>query len=273
MQQSYYIDLGGIKDGPHSLVNIMRRIRTGKITPDTLIYSENKETPQRANAIEEIALFFTRQPEAAPEPGTSGKPQEHIPLSIGQLLRNSWQFTLEHNIMTVYAGGLLLLNILLAITLVSWFGFIAGGLLAWAASITCHNFYMIFVLRLYRRQPISSGFINRNLAPVLPTLFLACGTLAFMMGGGLLLLVIPCMIVSIYYIFVPFLIIDQKYGVVEAMHASRLLLQKHNQQYVRFVTILILIHYICLTLIIPIPLTLPMFAAALAELYEKITTS
>ena len=52
MQHSYYIDLSGIKDGPHSLVNIMRRIRIGKITPETLIYIDKEDLPQRASSIE-----------------------------------------------------------------------------------------------------------------------------------------------------------------------------------------------------------------------------
>jgi hypothetical protein len=272
MQHSYHIDLGGIKDGPHTLVSIMRRIRIGKVTPDTLIYIDSNPVPERASAIEDIALFFERAPETG-TPHESKPTQAHIPLSIGRLLRESWHFTLQHNIMTVYAGGLMLINILLAAGLVGQFGFITGGLLAWAICIICHNFYLIFMLRLYRGQPISSDFINRQLAPSLPSLLLACIILALMMGGGLLLFIIPCLIVSVYYIFVPFLMIDHNYKTVEAMHASRLLLMKHNQQYTRLITILILMHYICLLLIIPIPLTLPMFTAALADLYEKISNS
>lgn len=272
MQHTYYVDLGGVKDGPHTLVSIMRRIRTGKIQPDTLIYTGQDTTPRPANTIQDIAHFFRREPDPSEE-----QPQhvsgEHVPLSIRKLIHDSWQFTIEHNSMTVYAGGLMLTNIMIAAGLVNMLGTITGGLLAWAFCILCHNLYMIFMLRLYRHQPISSDFINRQMAPALSTIITSCVILAFMMGGGLLLLVVPCLLVSVYYIFVPFLIIDHQYGTVEAMHASRLLLQKHNQQYTRLVAILILMHYICLLLVIPIPLTLPMFTSALADLYEKISNS
>ncbi len=274
MQHSYYIDLSGIKDGPHSLVNIMRRIRIGKITPETLIYIDKEDLPQRASAIEEISLFFVQAPTAQENSENTAKgPRAHTPISLRKLLNDSWRFTLQNNIMTVYAGGLTLINILIAATLVNALGLITGGLLSWAICILCHNFYLVFMLRLYRGQPISSDFINRQLSPIVPTLMLACITLALMMGGGLILLVVPCLIVSVYYVFVPFLIIDHKYGLIESMQASRLLLHKHNQQYVRLVTILVLMHYICLLFIIPIPLTLPMFTSALAELYEKLTSS
>jgi hypothetical protein len=253
----------------------MRRIRTGKITPDTLIYTDSSELPERASAIEDIAIFFVRPETEAANQKAAGRSagDSHTQLSIRKLLHDSWQITMQHNSMTVYAGGLVLVNLLLAAGLIGSLGLVTGGLLSWAICITCHNFYLIFMLRLYRGQAISSDFINRQFGPVIPTFLLACTILALMMGGGLLLFVIPCLIVSIYYIFVPFLIVDHKYKLVEAMHASRLLLQKRNQQYVRLITILILMHYICLLLIIPIPLTLPIFASAISDLYEKITNS
>jgi hypothetical protein len=269
MQNTYYIDLNGIKDGPHNLVNIMRRIRTGKVGPDTLIHVGDSPTSIPAKQIEEISHFFTR--EKAPE--TPALAAAQAPLSISRLIGNSWQFTIEHNIMTVYAGLLVLLNAMASMWLVNNLGYLQGGVLAWIFCVTCHNFYLVFMLRLYRGQTFSSDFFNNRLQPILGTLFLSCIILALMMVGGLVLLVLPLMIVSVYYIFVPFLILDHKYKMVEAMHASRLLLQKNNQQYLRLVVILILTHYICMTMIVPLPLTLPMFTAALAELYEKISNS
>src|SRR5688572_5602401 len=101
MQHTYYIDLSGIKDGPHTLVTIMRRIRTGKVKPDTLIYTDGEAIPKRASDIEEISLFFTHDDSASS--GESRQPVQ-AQLSVSRLLRDSWQFTIQHSVMSVYAG-------------------------------------------------------------------------------------------------------------------------------------------------------------------------
>lgn len=260
----YYIDIDGRKDGPVDLVTLMRRIRAQKITPDTRLYINDTPETVRAGDVPEISLFFAHGEPKAPDT------EPEIP-SLFSRLHKGWQFTIEHNVMTVYAGGLLLLSLLLALRLVGNWSFTFGGLLAWCIFITFHNVYLIFSLRLHRGQTLSRDFIDRKLTPMLPSLIIASSGLALMMAGGLILLVIPGLIVAVLYAFVPFLILDHRYDLVEAMHASRLLLQKQRGKYSASVALLIVMHLACVLLIVPIPLSLPVFSAALADIYEEVS--
>ncbi len=260
---SYYIDNNGQKDGPHDLVTIMRRIRAGKIGRDTLIYVGTSEDALPAGRIDEIALFFDNVP--IEEKHTRPSYER----SLDDLVRIGWQFLAEHHIITVYAGGMLLLSMMLAMSLINSLGWVMGGMAAWAVFLIFHNLYFVFMLRYYRGQTLGSDFINENLSPILLTLLVTSIALALMMAGGLMLLIVPGVIVSVMYIFSPFLILDRRYGVAESMYGSRLLLQKRGRKYVKLISMLVFCHVLCLLLIIPIPITLPIFAAALAELYEE----
>lgn len=271
MVQQYYIDNNGAKDGPHDLLTIMRRIRAEKIGPDTLIFVDDAADSKPANQIHDIALFFTRTPaQLGPE---THKQEPAGKVSMHDVLQESWRFTYDNNIMTVFAGGLVLLAIMLAAGLVSSMGAAIGGMLSWIVFVILHYIFFIFILRIYRMQPFSADFINRQFAPVLPILLFAGIVLALMMIGGFFLLVIPGILVAVYYIFAPFFIYDRRMSLVEAMYASRLLVQKHNRRYQRMFSMLVLMYIGCLILIFPIPVALPMFAVTLARVYEELSIS
>src|SRR5262249_45661681 len=144
MSQHYYIEIAGAKDGPHDLVTLMRRIRAGKIAPHTQIYKEGEDTPLPASKIEEIAPFF-EQSHIEPE-------TEEAPPSLFTLLQEGWRFTFEHNIMTVFAGGMLLVSFVFALLCFGLFPPAIAAVPIWIFFIILHNLYLIFVLRLYRGQ-------------------------------------------------------------------------------------------------------------------------
>lgn len=265
MTHHYYIDTNGAKDGPHDLVTIMRRIRTGKVTRDTLIYHNGEETPSAAHAIHDIALFFEQEPAVNTRPVFS--------LRLRDILSTGWHFTAENNVMTVYAGALLIVSLLIGLLLLSLMEVLPGLLLGWCVFLTLHNLYFVFLLRIYRRQSVSVDFIHSQVVPVLATLVPTSIVLGLMTAGGALLLLIPGIIVAALYIFVPFLLLDYRFQLVEALHASRLLLQKHNRRYLTSIMMLVALHLVCVALIIPIPLTLPLFAASLAAIYEELSLS
>ena len=102
----------------------MRRIRTKKISADTLIFVDNAEQSIPAKSIHDLAFLFTHQ-EAIPasHSGTAAAP------SLSQDLAAGWQFMMYHNIMTVFAGCLLLISILLAMSFIEAFGPITGGII------------------------------------------------------------------------------------------------------------------------------------------------
>lgn len=266
MAQQYYIDNYGTKDGPHDLLTIMRRIRAKKISADTGIYIDEASETIPAGQISEIALFFSKSQQEAAK-------VDQVKVSMRDVLRESWRFTYDHNIMTVFAGGMVLLAILLGAALVSSMGPAIGGMLTWIVFVQLHYVFFVCSLRVYRMQPFSVDFMNRQFAPVLPMLLFAGIVNALMMVGGFLLLVIPSVVVAVYYIFVPFFIYDRRMSLIEAMVASRLLVQKHNQRYQKTFELLVLMHIGSLILIFPTPVTLPMFGITLARIYEELSIS
>lgn len=260
----YYIDANGAKDGPHDLTTIMRRIRSGKITKDTPIYIDDAVSALPASDIPDIALFFD---------GASRKKKSgDYPLpTLSELIARGWQFLSDHHFVTAYSGALVLISLMIASGLFATFGWVTGGMLSWVLFVTLHNVYLLFILRLRRGQTMGADFINNHLAPVFITLLAASIVLGLMMTGGLLLLIVPGVIVAVMYVFTPFLILDKRYSITEGLTASRLLLQKHKR-YGKLLFSLTLLHFMCLLLIVPLPITLPIFAAALSELYEELCT-
>jgi len=265
MQSQYYIDAGGTKDGPHDLVTLMRRIRAKKIGPDTLISVDDAPaTP--ASQVPDLSMFFNQNSE-------SQATDSSRLLTLRGIIHEGWQFTVEHNIMTVFSGGITLMCLLVAAYFIDVLNVILGGILSVIIVFMAHYIYMVFVLRLYRGQPISADFMGRQLSETAPLLFFAAVSIALMTAGGFLLLVIPAFLINLYYVFVPFLMLDRKMNLVEAMSASRLLVNKHNHRYRRLIALLMLAYLGSMMLIIPIPLTMPMFAAALVKIYEELSFS
>ena len=267
----YYIDISGRKDGPHDLVTLMRRIRAHKIGPDTGIFTDDNAIPIPASQLPDTAIFFTHNAQTS-EPAAIR--HSVIPaLKARNLLRESWRFTTTNSIMTVFAGGMLLLGILVATGMINVLGTLPGGMLSWVIFMMMQYIYFICSLRMYRGQPFSARFWNEQLSPILFLLLFAAIVIGLMMTGGFILLIVPSIVVAVYYAFVPFLIMDRNMSLIEAMTASRLLVQKHRGRYQLGLALLMILHAICLFLIIPIPLTLPMFAACLARFYEELSSS
>lgn len=264
MQSTYYIAEGEAKDGPHDLVAVMRRIRTGKIHKTTPIYIDTAASPTPAAQIPEIALFFDRAADVSQAPPPLA-PSTWSAISAG------WRFTQQHSIMTVYAGAMLLLCLMLATGLVGHLGLITGAIVTWCVFVLLQNFYLVFSLRLFRGQAFGADFYNSMLSPVLLPLVGASLLLALMMAGGYFLLLVPGLIVAVMYVFVPFLLLDRRYSAVEAMHASRLLLQKYGRSYFPVICLLILLYLFSVIFIFPIPLALPVFSAAISQLYEELS--
>jgi hypothetical protein len=258
---SYYIIHGDHKEGPHDLVTVMRRIRKGKISRDTLIAHTADEEPQKACTIPELIIFF--------ESSNQTIKSHRAGLQFSTLLKNSWQFVQEEYTLTIFSGVILLVSLLIYFVLEDTLGMLRSGVLAWVVFVVFHNIYLVFALRSYRQQTHGAEFISQFIAPILATLVLVSIMLALMIAGGLLFLIVPGIFVAVAYIFVPFLVYDRKFGPVEAMVASRLLLQKSGRSYLPLIFLLVFCHLLCLILIAPIPVTLPMYACALSKIYEE----
>jgi len=267
MANDFYVEISGKKDGPHDLVTIMRRIRANKIGMDTLIFVDDSPTAEPAKNIPDLMMFFNR----GSEQKNNNAPGVTL-FTLHSILHDGWEFTMQHTIMSVFSGGIILVSLLLAYSMIDMFGLVVGVMSSWFAFVLSFYMYLAFSLRLYRGQPVSADFINTKLSPVIPTLLLAAFCLTMMAVGGLIVFVIPAFFVVVYYIFVPFFILDRRMNMVQAMYASRLLVHKYKHRYFKTVACLVLAFVGSLILIIPLPLTLPIFAGALIRAYEELST-
>jgi len=266
MANNFYVEIDGKKDGPHDLVTIMRRIRAGKIGMDTLVFADDATVAEPAKNISDLKMFFARDGEQKSEI------QRITLFTLHSILHDGWGFTMQHSIMTVFSGGIILISLLLAYSLIDMFGLVGGVIGSCFVFMLCFYMFLAFSLRLYRGQPVSADFINTKLSPVIPTLLLSALCLTMMGVGGLIVLVIPAFFVMVYYIFVPFFILDRRMNMIQAMYASRLLVHKYKGRYFKTVACLVVAFVGSLLLIIPLPLTLPIFAGALIRAYEELST-
>jgi hypothetical protein len=266
MQPLYTIVTPGGKDGPHDLVSIMRKIRSGKVTSDTLLFLNQETTPVAASSVAEIKIFFETS-------SVTQDSKRKTQLRRSQVVSRGWQFVSQHTYATAYAGLLVVICVSMLMIFSQFLPPVIAYGSVWVTFVVLHNIYLLWLLSEYRGQQYASQFLSRYLLPNLAALIFSSLLLAMMISGGLIALIIPGILVAVIYVFVPFLMADRRYRVVEAMLASRLLIQKAGKKNMMTIVGLVGVHFICLLLVIPIPLTLPLFAAMLSDIYEELITA
>ena len=268
MQYYYYINANNQKDGPHDLVTVMRRIRSGTILPDTLVYHGSESEPVSAFSIEEFSSFFNN-----PIEDVRSELDTAHQISIARTLRKGWHFTTEHQGMPVFAGGILM---------VAWmFGLLVHGLLhATGSGITASIIMFAFLqscffsvsLRLYRGQKTDLNFLEYTLAPIIGKLAFVSVTFSFLIIAGLPLLIIPGVAAMLILAYIPMFILDYDYDVKKTINAIFSLIKKIKKSSMVKLGFITLFYMVCVALIIPIPIILPIMAGSLCSIYEDLST-
>lgn len=264
MSQQYRILSGKSDNKPIDMVVIMRRIRSGKITHNTLICVGDSDVPVPAGEIKELARFF--RDDYAEDPFADIR---YTGTKLSRALKAGWQFTIESNIMTVYAGGALILGIIFGLILISKLGMAVGIIINWFFVIILHQLYYLFVIRMFRGQSVGEDFMNKQFAPIAKSLAVSSLIYAVIVGSGFLLLIIPGIIMASWMAFVPILIMDKKLAPVDSIRQSIIFVRNLGKKEFMTVFIILTLHIVCLFLLVPVPLTMPLFLAALCEIYEK----
>lgn len=264
MTQEYRILSGMTENKPIDMVSLMRRIRSGKVTPNTLILIGDSETPVPAGEIKELARFFI---DTGYDPMDNSLRPRSITLS--KALDTGWHFVMESNIMTVYAGGMLILMLMFALAMVSQFGMYVGGFIAWCVFMVTQQLYFMFTVRVFRGQTIGQDFMNHQFTPILSALVLFSILYAVLLPVGLALLIVPGLLFATFFTYVPIVLMDKQVPISKAFASSFQRVSKAGIKQIIAVSTILALHYICLFLIVPVPLTMPLFFAALIEMYEK----
>src|SRR3989344_1646680 len=91
---------------------------------------------------------------------------------------------------------------------------------------------------------------------------------------GIILLIIPGIIFALRYLFVPYLVIDKKYGVMHALRESARISHGHKWQLLGLVIVLALFNILgLLALIVGILVTIPVSMFALVHAYRTLEHS
>ncbi|MEK6746748.1 MAG: DUF4339 domain-containing protein [Pseudomonadota bacterium] len=267
--QYYYINKNDQKDGPHDLVTMMRRIRSGVIVPDTMIYQEAGMEAVPAFSISELSPFFNN-----PVEDVRNELEASANISLLKTFKKGWRFTLEHQGMSVFAG---------AILLASWmFGKLADGILhntassimaSWIMFIFLQSCFFAVAIRLYRGQKTDLGFLEHTLAPVIGKISFAAVLFSFAIIGALPVFIFPGVIAMLTIVYIPMFILDYNYSVKHTITSIYTLLGRMKKTSFMNLCLITLFYMIAIAFIIPIPIAMPIMAGCLCSIYEELSTA
>lgn len=266
MKAQFFIHQNGSKQGPHDLLMMMRRIKNGKITADTLISTDAMDVAMPASRLQDLSMFFD-----SIEPTEKTVTTSRERRSFLQIFMFGWRFISTNQNMSVFGGAMVLLTFLLALPLYDVGGVGIAIMLSSLLFFFLQSVYMISALRLNRGQHINADFIQSAILSNLLQLILGSCIIGVLFWVGLAFMIIPGVVMLSVYAFMPFLISDRGFSVIEAMEASRLLIARNKSAYFTTVIALVAMHLVSCATVIFIPLTLPILAGALAELYDELS--
>lgn len=267
MQYYYYVNAKNKKDGPHDLITIMRRIYSGIIIPDTLMYQGEELVP--AYRVADLSSFFNR-----PVENIRNELIKKFQISISNTLKKGWQFTLEHQSMPVLAGAVLLLSALFGILVQEILHKTMSGITAgWIMFLFLQSCFFAVSLRLYRGQKTDLDFIEYTIAPIMGKLSCISVLFSIIIIIGLPLLVVPGIIAMLVCAYMPMFILDYNLNITRTISSIFSLLRKLDKISMLKLSFLILFYMVGIAMIFPIPLIMPVIAGSLCSIYEELSTN
>jgi hypothetical protein len=269
---NYYIYHQDRQEGPFDLVSIIRKIRKGNITEETLIIRGEGAPPMPALRIEELENIF--QESYAPDPGQGYIPKE---LGFGACLKGGCTYLTNNQIAAAYSSFFLLLSLAIMLVMARVFS-VVGFAIAFPLIYVLLGGYVVSVLRMVRGQPVELDYIIKRIKPQIKQLLLVGAILAiptvlsfcFLNDKYLFVIslafLIPMLFINSYLIFTPFLIVDKGFSAREAMQTSFRTVKTNGigwlSTFFGLLTILIIFAPLAMVL-------LPIAYAAISEVYDE----
>lgn len=288
MSQEYHVIQGSNISGPYDLVTIVKKIRNGTITGDTLVHRNDIQDPQPARNWEELKEFLVDNQGSAKEYVGNAKR-----LHLMELLKNGLNF-LQHNPMSAIYSTI----VVIIVAILAW---LVNTSLPEEIRTFCEipliiflyfllSCYLMLVSRMTRGQPadIEQLFTKINKAErawarllhvsLLVSFPVIIGILLFVYFDellisllGLFIIIVPGIYTITVYSFAPLLIVEQGYGTWKAMETSRSAILKGGADNFSVYFSLNAINFIAgLLLLLPLVLTLPVTTSAICECYDEL---
>lgn len=284
MVAEYYVmEASGGKLGPFDVVNLVKKIRSGKINADTEIFTVGSQGTISAGDLPELKEFFeTASEHASANHNTTDSYDGQRPISPGAALKEAWNFFGSNQMIAITTGAFLLI----ALLFVSAFYAVLPGFISAILGTTvcglCYFLLLTFVLRTIRHQPTNTSFItdilNHHLKPMALSSAFAAG-ISFGLPAALgttvhsvaFLFIILGFIPFAFFIFTPFVLLDDaSISYKEALLTSKNWVKSQGMDTVGAIVGILFINVLGATLcFFPLFITLPLTSIALAEIYEQ----
>ena len=285
MIKEYYIISEESRIGPYDLIAVVKKIRNGSIDTNTQIELLGHGEPLPASEFPEFADFFVEENEV----DNYSAAVVFVPkkIDINAVLSSGFYFLQKVPASTIFSGAFVLISILflLMINQLPEIAKIIACIPLVSALYLIFSLYEMSILRMSRGQPADTDYVIKKSMPIIGKLIkmsfiislpLILAFIFITVGEGLLINISVLLLVAIglfcmtVYSFVPFLIVDQNYDLLEAMAASNKAIFKGGIDNFAVLLTLNAINFISGTLfILPLTISLPITICAIAEIYDE----
>lgn len=275
--EEYFIEYESQQYGPYDMMSMIRKIRNGQITRETVLYEAGEETPVRASDVAKFYEVFIELDQEIQEDGQDNR----LSLSFKRLFRGAWDLLMMNLVTSVYTGALLLFVVVLGFIAYTAVGGLVGAFLGSILGYFLFGLYQLAILRKTRMQLVTGHFfialVKRSglqlliVSAIAGSLIFAIPLLLSQLLGPLAmaLILIPGSVIMLTLFYAPILVADRGIGATEAIRGSMSAIKSLGGD--NFITIYMffLMNYIGASiLLVPLLFTLPMTVAAFCELYD-----
>lgn len=276
--REFYIEHERQHVGPYDVMSVIRKIRNGEITRQTLIHEEGDET---SRAVGEDPLFSEIFAEMDRE-GAGEEGDNKLTLGIKELFRNATDVLLQNMVMSVFTGIALFL-IIVSVLGVYMFSHnvVVTSLLGAILGYFLFTLYQMSILRKTRMQLIGKRFfvslIKRSgrqlliVSAIIGTLVFALPVLLSQLVGplALALILLPGSFVLLAMFYAPILVADRGIGAMAALRGSISAVKSLGRDNIITIYLVLLINFIGAgAFFVPLLITLPLTIAILCEIYD-----
>ncbi len=277
--QEFYIELERQHYGPYDLMSIIRKIRSGQIIEETVIFAAGEEEGSPAGRMPVFRDVFLEMADEAATDGT----ERATSLKFSFLLKNAFETFAMNLVMSLYTGMLLLGIIILGLAIYTVTGnFEITALLGSIFGCYAFMLYQMAILRKTRMQLIGFGFftsiIRRRglhlliVSAILGTIVFAIPIILSDTVGPmtLALILLPGSFILFAMVYAPFFVADRGIGAFEAMRCSCSSLSSLGRDNVITLYLVFLLNFIGAGILgVPLLLSLPLTLTALCEVYDE----
>ncbi|MBY0355596.1 MAG: DUF4339 domain-containing protein [Rickettsiales bacterium] len=273
MSEEYFISRNGIVDGPFDLLSMIRKIKNGRVTPETMVAPDSSTAAVPAAKIQLLHEILTEH-EIAIQDSTK---DVGAGFTLFGALRNGWEgFQINPN--TALVTGLFAAIILFGVTIISLsVQGVLQGVLCSVWSFYIFNFYLVSLSRKSRMQLLHGDFygwlvkkkwqsllgaalISSLIPGIIPALLYP------LLGNvAIALIFIPGALSIAYFMFLPLVIVDRGIGLREALSINA-----HHLKSAGLDFYTVIFGLVATNIIIPLfPVTLPITLSAACDMYDK----